>query len=85
MQFCWTRAASNRFSSGLDKLRHAHELLVAGGLADRAQHEQDLAAVADLADEIVAAARAAMDWARQPWPDVVRDDRGLGREIRTAV
>jgi hypothetical protein len=37
----------------------------------------DIAAVAAAADEIVDAVRDGLAWARQPWPDVEHDERGM--------
>lgn len=39
----------------------------------------DAAAIAAAADEILAAIRAGLAWAREPWPAVDHDDRGMAR------
>jgi len=40
-------------------------------------HRIDADAVADVADEIVDAARAVLETCRQPWPEVDHDERGM--------
>ena len=47
--------------------------------ADRADDgfRADVAAIASYADEIVAAVRDGLAWAREPWPDVEHDERGM--------
>jgi hypothetical protein len=54
-----------------------------GGLGDHlaergiAGAENDLAAIGDSADEIGAAVDAGLAWAREPWPVVEHDERGM--------
>jgi hypothetical protein len=52
------------------------------GYLSRSGHDitaftDDLAAIGDTADEIGRALDEALAWAREPWPDVEHDDRGM--------
>ena len=51
--------------------------LLAGTGQDAQPYAGDMAAVAERADEIVTVADRILARARQPWPEVERDDRGL--------
>ncbi|MEB3372094.1 hypothetical protein [Saccharopolyspora mangrovi] len=51
-------------------------LLHRAGL-DPAEHDADIAAMARSADEITATVAKVLTAARQPWPEVTRDERGL--------
>ena len=44
---------------------------------DPATHADDLAAIGDTAEEICRALDEGLAWAREPWPDVEHDDRGM--------
>ena len=44
---------------------------------DRARYAGDASAVASAADEIVGAVREGLAWAREPWPAVDHDERGM--------
>ena len=44
---------------------------------DLAAHTDDLAAIGETADEIGRALDEGLSWAREPWPDVGHDDRGM--------
>jgi hypothetical protein len=46
-------------------------------LRDDPRHAADFAAVAAAADDIVREVREGLEWAREPWPDVEHDDRGM--------
>jgi hypothetical protein len=56
----------------------AARLADVGTLVDHPE-PADASAVAAAADEIVAAIRAGLAWAREPWPAVDHDDRGMAR------
>jgi hypothetical protein len=59
-----------------ERLCRVHELLEQAG-ADVTRHAADLAAVQDASAGIAAAASAGLAWAREPWPDVRHDERGM--------
>jgi hypothetical protein len=59
-----------------EQLLNIHGLLDQSGY-DGAHSAHDLAALADLTPEIVEAARAGLKWAREAWPDVEHDARGM--------
>jgi hypothetical protein len=56
------------------RLRDVGSLLDPDPVADA-----DSRAVADTADEILAAIESGLAWAREPWPDVEHDERGMAR------
>jgi hypothetical protein len=59
-------------------LRQADVLLADSGVTLDDALEADLEAIRGVVPEIVEAAALGLAWARvEPWPDVVRDDRGL--------
>lgn len=58
------------------RLHAVDRLLPPADRADEGLHA-DVAAVASHADEIVAAVRDGLAWAREPWPDVDHDERGM--------
>jgi hypothetical protein len=58
------------------QLRHVEELLGGAGV-DVARHSRDVAAVADRSGEILASANEGLAWAREPWPVVRHDERGM--------
>jgi hypothetical protein len=60
----------------------AEQLLNIDGLLTQSRYSgprsaHDIAALADLTPEIVQAAGAGLEWAREPWPDVEHDARGM--------
>lgn len=57
------------------RLRRIEELLAGAGASEL--HRVDVAAVAGASDQITAAVRDALAWAREPWPDVLHDERGM--------
>lgn len=57
-------------------LRDVAPLLRRTGL-DPAEHAADIAAMADSADEITGTVAKILAAAREPWPEVTRDERGL--------
>jgi hypothetical protein len=59
-----------------DRLRDVTPLLSRAGL-DPADYADDVRALAGATEEIVACVSAILDEARQPWPTVQRDARGL--------
>ena len=60
-------------------------LFLRSGLADQlslsghdiTSYADDLTEIGDVADEIGRALDEALAWSRMPWPDVVRDERGM--------
>jgi hypothetical protein len=67
-----------------ERLRHVDRIITQTTLAECPPPREELSAIADAADDIVAATKAGLEWARRPWPDVTRDRRGIGRELETA-
>ncbi|WP_157683885.1 hypothetical protein [Microlunatus soli] len=63
------------------RLAEVDVLLQRTGVPDDADRRAAAAAIARSADEIVDAARAGLDWARQPWPQVERDVRGMAVSV----
>jgi len=59
-----------------ERLTRVDELLEQAGV-DVRRHAGDLAAVGEASDGIAAVARDGLAWAREPWPDVRHDDRGM--------
>lgn len=59
------------------RLRDVDSLLDQAGVTDRARHAGAVSAIAAESEEIVTAVRAGLDWARQPWPVVDRNERGM--------
>jgi hypothetical protein len=53
--------------------------LADSGIGDADRFADDIAAIAVSATDIVDSVRAGLEWARQPWPDVAHDDRGMAR------
>jgi hypothetical protein len=59
------------------RLESLDEVLAWAGVVDREGHDADVAAVAAASSDIVAVAREGLAWARQPWPVVRHDERGM--------
>jgi len=59
-----------------ERLADVRVLLTEVGVDELDQHNQSARQVAEHADDIVAAARSGLEWARGPWPDVSHNDRG---------
>ena len=59
------------------QLRDVKGLLEASGMADTDRFEAAASSIAALAPEILHEARAGLAWARQPWPEVDHDERGM--------
>lgn len=67
-----------------DQLRRADKLLTRSGVPIDAQMHADIAAVRQVVPDIVAAVCRGLEWARiVPWPDVIRDERGLATSSKT--
>ena len=62
-----------------ERLAHADELLEQAGVLHTERHSAEVMAIAGTADEVVASAREGLAWAREPWPAVTRDARGIAR------
>lgn len=60
-----------------DRLGDVEALLAQSGVGDLRRHGAAAAAIAQASDEIVDVARAGLDWARMPWPEVDHDERGM--------
>lgn len=60
-----------------DRLREVDVVLERSGIPDDEDRRAAVQAIAGSAGEIVDATRAGLDWARQPWPEVGRDGRGM--------
>ena len=60
-----------------ERLGNVTILLSGAGAEPAARHEIDAAAVAKMADEIVAAVSIGLENCRAPWPDVAHDERGM--------
>lgn len=65
-----------------DRLRHVQDLLEQAGV-DVEAHAADTDAVKHASEEVVAAARDGLRWAREPWPVVRRDERGMATAAAT--
>jgi hypothetical protein len=52
-------------------------LLTLAGVNDVDRHAESASQVKETAAEIVAAARSGLAWAREPWPEVIQDERGM--------
>ena len=59
------------------RLESLDEVLERAGVVDADGHDADVAAVAGASPDIVAVAREGLAWARQPWPVVRHDERGM--------
>ena len=51
--------------------------LLPEGVRDLDRHNRAVRDIADHRDEIVEAARHGLEWAREPWPEVQHDERGM--------
>lgn len=60
-----------------DRLGEVVPLLQRAGVEDVTRHERSAQDIADHREEIVAAARDGLEWARRPWPQVQHDERGM--------
>jgi hypothetical protein len=60
-----------------DRLRDLTTSLSAAHAEAAVRHANDAGVVAEVADEIVAAVRAALENCRTPWTEVLRDERGM--------
>ena len=52
-------------------------LLTASGVDDVTRHSASAQHIAEHVDDIVAAARSGLEWARGPWPEAHHDERGM--------
>ena len=59
------------------RLADVRVLLAEVGVDELGQHSESARHIADHADDIVAAARSGLEWARRPWPDVRHNERGM--------
>lgn len=59
-----------------ERLLRAGQLLEQAGV-EVSRHAGDLGALEDASEQIAAAARDGLAWAREPWPDVHHDERGM--------
>ena len=59
------------------RLHEVDALLERSGTTDVGRHRGAVASIKESAEEIVDAARAGLAWAREPWPEVRRDERGM--------
>ena len=50
---------------------------LSGSGHDLTSYGDELTAMADTADEVGRALDEGLAWAREPWPDVVHDERGM--------
>lgn len=62
------------------QLRDVTGLLRASGVADTERFTSAACAIASLAPEILDEARAGLAWAREPWPEVDHDERGMATQ-----
>jgi len=60
-----------------ERLADVPGLLTLAGVDDIGQHSHSAQLIAENAAEIVEAARSGLEWAREPWPDVIQDERGM--------
>ncbi|MEO8851409.1 MAG: hypothetical protein ABI360_06735 [Allobranchiibius sp.] len=59
------------------RLRDVGGLLQQSGVSDTDRFQAAAASIADLTPEIVHEARAGLAWAREAWPEVDHDERGM--------
>lgn len=59
------------------RLQQVDALLERAGVPNPTRHTGASAAIAAHPDEIIEAARSGLEWARQPWPTVARNARGM--------
>lgn len=52
-------------------------MLERAGVDDTRRHSRAVRDIADQRHEIVQAARIGLEWAREPWPEVQHDERGM--------
>lgn len=60
-----------------ERLGDVPGLLALAGVEDVDRHAEAAQHVRENAVEIVATARAGLEWARRPWPEVTHDERGM--------
>ena len=60
-----------------ERLADVTALLAEVGVDDLDRHSESARQVADHVDDIVAAARTGLEWARGHWPDVSHNERGM--------
>ena len=60
-----------------DRLHEVQVLLKRSGVPDVGRHRRAALEIAGACEQIVEAARAGLDWAREPWPAVDWDGRGM--------
>lgn len=60
-----------------DRLRDVTGLLQQSGVTDTGRFRTAATTIANLAPEILDEARAGLAWAREPWPHVDHDERGM--------
>lgn len=66
-----------------EHLGQVEVLLARSGVSIDERMLADIGAIAETGPEVVAAAGRALAWARvEPWPDVIRDERGLATSQR---
>jgi hypothetical protein len=59
------------------RLANVTALLTASGVDDVTRHSGSAQDIASHVDDIVAAARSGLEWARGPWPEVLHNERGM--------
>lgn len=60
-----------------EQLHAVESLLERSGVQDVGRHRRAALEVAGACEQIVGAVRAGLAWAREPWPRVDRDNRGM--------
>jgi len=61
-----------------------HDQAIEAGLGEVGRHEGSADEIVEHLDEIIAAASAGLEWARQPWPELQHDERGMAIKTSTA-
>lgn len=64
-----------------ERLGDVTSLLQQAGITDLERHSRSALDIAAQRDEIVDAVRRGLDWARQPWPEVQHDERGMAIRV----
>lgn len=67
------------------RLENIGSLLRKAGASEADVVPEDVACIRDAVPDIIDFVVRGLEWARAPWPDVVRDERGLGAEPRRAI
>jgi hypothetical protein len=60
-----------------DRLHEVDVLLERSGIPDVDRHRSAVASIRESAEEIAEEVRAGIAWARESWPEVRRDERGM--------